>query len=92
MGLIRKTLMVFSGGLVRGNSKKQRVAKAQLKQLRTQTKLQQQMVGQQASQSAPVQAPPTPSGWYPSPDIPGKFQWWNGTQWTPAMRDRRPIG
>jgi hypothetical protein len=37
MGLIRKTMMVGTMGVVRGSSKKQRVAKAQLKELRTQT-------------------------------------------------------
>jgi hypothetical protein len=37
MGLIRKTLAVSTVGLVRGSSKKQRVAKSQLKELRKQT-------------------------------------------------------
>lgn len=39
MGLIRKSLMIGTAGLVRGSSKKQRVAKAQLKELKQQTKL-----------------------------------------------------
>lgn len=39
MGLIRKSLAVSSLGLVRDSSKKQRVAKAQLNELRKQTKL-----------------------------------------------------
>lgn len=39
MGLIRKTLMIGTAGAVRGNSKKQRVAKAQLKELKQQTRL-----------------------------------------------------
>lgn len=39
MGLIRKTLMVGTAGIVRGSSKKQRVAKAQLKQLKQQTQI-----------------------------------------------------
>ena len=37
MGLIRKSLMVTSFGLVRGSSKKQRVAKAALDEARAQT-------------------------------------------------------
>jgi hypothetical protein len=41
VGLIRKTLAVSTLGLVRGSSKKQRVAKAQLNELRTQTRLMQ---------------------------------------------------
>lgn len=39
MGLIRKTLMVGTAGLVQGSSKKQRVAKAQLKELKQQTRI-----------------------------------------------------
>lgn len=39
MGLIRKTLAVGTVGVVRGSSKKQRNAKAQLKELREQTEL-----------------------------------------------------
>ncbi len=39
MGLIRKTLMVGTAGIVKGSSKKQRVAKASLKELKQQTKL-----------------------------------------------------
>lgn len=42
MGLIRKTLAVSTLGLVRGSSKKQRVAKAQLNELREQTRLMQE--------------------------------------------------
>jgi Protein of unknown function (DUF2510) len=37
MGLIRKSLAVTTLGVVRPNSKKQRVAKAQLRELKTQT-------------------------------------------------------
>lgn len=43
MGLIRGTLMLGTGGLVSGSSKKQRVAKAQLRELRTQTQLLEQI-------------------------------------------------
>lgn len=39
MGLIRKSLAVTTVGLVRPNSKKQRVAKAQLKELKQQTRI-----------------------------------------------------
>lgn len=39
MGLIRKSLMIGTAGIVRGSSKKQRVAKASLKELKQQTKL-----------------------------------------------------
>ncbi|QKV76077.1 DUF2510 domain-containing protein [Amycolatopsis sp. Hca4] len=82
MGLIRKTLMVGTMGAVRGSSKKQRVAKAQLKELRVQTRLQQAQLQQQA-QPAPPSAPPP--GWYPSPTQPGSTQWWDGAQWTPSF-------
>ncbi len=84
MGLIRKTLMVGTMGAVRGSSKKQRVAKAQLKELRVQTKLQQSQLQQQrAARPAPPAVPPP--GWYPSPTQPGSAQWWDGAQWTPAF-------
>lgn len=43
MGLIRGTLMLGTGGLVHGSSKKQRVAKSQLRELRAQTKLLEQI-------------------------------------------------
>ena len=43
MGLIRGTLMLGTGGLVSGSSKKQRVAKSQLRELRAQTKLLEQI-------------------------------------------------
>lgn len=43
MGLIRKSLMLGTGGIVSGNSKKQRVAKSQLRELRTQTQLLEQI-------------------------------------------------
>ncbi|WP_300008071.1 hypothetical protein [Pseudonocardia sp.] len=62
MGLIRKSLMIGTAGLVRGSSKKQRVAKAQLKELREQTRImaEQERAEQQdrearfAAQQAPV--------------------------------------
>lgn len=43
MGLIRGTLMLGTGGLVHGSSKKQRVAKSQLRELQAQTKLLEQI-------------------------------------------------
>ena len=86
MGLIRKTLMISTGGLVRGSSKKQRVAKKSLRELRTQTKLQQQQVRAQQAASSAVPQPPAPSGppagWYPSPTQQGATQWWDGVRWT----------
>lgn len=88
MGLIRKTMMVGTMGAVRGSSKKQRVAKAQLKELRVQTRLQQaQLQQQQQAQPAPPTAPPP--GWYPSPTQPGSTQWWDGAQWTPSYAPTR---
>jgi hypothetical protein len=39
MGIIRKSLMIGTVGVVRGSSKKQRVAKAQLTELRKQTEI-----------------------------------------------------
>lgn len=44
MGLIRKSLAVGSIGLVRGSSKKQRVAKASLQELQAQTELAQRQL------------------------------------------------
>jgi hypothetical protein len=48
MGLIRKSLAVGTFGLVRGSSKKQRVAKAQLEEMRKQTEVMRQAVGDTA--------------------------------------------
>ncbi|HEY3710935.1 MAG TPA: DUF2510 domain-containing protein [Amycolatopsis sp.] len=53
MGIIRKSLMISSGGIVSGSSKKQRVAKAQLKELRKQTAI----VQAQANRAAGVPEP-----------------------------------
>lgn len=63
MGLIRKTLMIGTAGVVRGSSKKQRVAKAQLKELKQQTRImaEQERAAQQDREAAfaarSVQAP-----------------------------------
>lgn len=46
MGLIRKTLAVGTLGAVRPSSKKQRVARATLKELRTQTRLMRDQAGE----------------------------------------------
>jgi hypothetical protein len=45
MGLIRKTFAVGTGGVVRGSSKKQRAAKAHLQEMRKQTEMMRQAVG-----------------------------------------------
>jgi type II secretory pathway pseudopilin PulG len=77
-------MMVGTIGAVRGSSKKQRVAKAQLKELRVQTRLQQNQLEQQKqAQHTPPAAPPP--GWYPSPTQPGSTPWWDGAQWTPSF-------
>ena len=88
MGLIRKTLMIGTAGVVRGSSKKQRVAKASLRQLREQTRLQEQALKQQQAATRQPAAPATAPapGWYPSPTQPGRMQWWDGAQWTPSMQ------
>lgn len=57
MGLIRKTLAVGTLGLVRGSSKKQRVAKAQLNELRAQTQLMQEQADALAGPPDPLHSP-----------------------------------
>ncbi|GAA3559558.1 DUF2510 domain-containing protein [Amycolatopsis ultiminotia] len=59
MGVIRKSLMFGSLGLVRGSSKKQRVAKAQLKELRKQTAIVQAQAQAQVSQTPAAPRPST---------------------------------
>jgi hypothetical protein len=89
VGLIRKSLMLGTGGLVRGSSKKQRVAKKSLREMRTQTRLQQQALKQQAQAPAAATAPAPvgpPAGWYPSPTKQGVTQWWDGARWTEHVR------
>ncbi len=80
--------MLGTGGLVRGSSKKQRVAKKSLRELQTQTRLQQQALKQQAiASAAPAPAPAgPPAGWYPSPTNDGVTQWWDGARWTEHVR------
>ncbi|NBH04372.1 DUF2510 domain-containing protein [Amycolatopsis sp. SID8362] len=77
--------MIGTAGLVRGSSKKQRVAKKSLRELQAQTRLQREALKQQAEASAPP--PPSaptgpPAGWYPSPQQQGATQWWDGVRWT----------
>lgn len=56
MGLIRKTLAVSTLGLVRGSSKKQRVAKAQLNELRAQTQVMQQQAEAELAEQRRINA------------------------------------
>jgi hypothetical protein len=88
VGLIRKSLMLGTGGLVRGSSKKQRVAKKSLRELREQTKLQRQANALQPAPAAPQPPAPAgpPAGWYPSPTQQGATQWWDGARWTEHFR------
>ncbi|WP_329063068.1 DUF2510 domain-containing protein [Amycolatopsis sp. NBC_01480] len=82
MGIIRKSLMIGTAGVVRGSSKKQRVAKAQLKELRKQTEIAQA----QARAAGVPDARPlrfhdqtrAPSSLVPKP----------GAQWTPSFAPR----
>jgi hypothetical protein len=76
--------MISTAGLVRGSSKKQRVAKKSLRELREQTRLQQQALVQQAQVATAPPAAPTgpPAGWYPSPRQQSATQWWDGSRWT----------
>lgn len=65
MGLIRKTLMISTAGVVRGSSKKQRIAKASLNQLKQQTELmKEQERRERAEQAQIIQARriPAPTG------------------------------
>lgn len=82
MGLIRKTLMVGTVGVVRGSSKKQRVAKAQLRQLKEQTRIAQEeaLARQTAIPVAPVSAPA--AGWYPDQTTPHLLRYFDGQRWT----------
>lgn len=82
MGLIRKTLMVGSAGMVRGSSKKQRVAKAQLKQLQEQTRIARQDALAQQAAIQPVSAPSPAAGWYPDQTTPQLLRYFDGQRWT----------
>lgn len=78
MGLIRKTLMISTAGLVRGNSKKQRVAKASLRQHRRQTALLKHIT------TEPVRRPDhgLKPGWHASPwgEL-NTLRFYDGTTW-----------
>ena len=83
MGLIRKTLMLCSLGVIRGSSKKQRVAKRTLKAAEWGAS------AQLASYAVPPVASPTPpalppAGWYPCGI--GTVAWWDGARWTGQRR------
>lgn len=79
MGLIRKTLMIGTGGVVSGSSKKQRVAKAQLKELREQTRI----AEREAKAACRQQASSAPgAGWFPDQNTPGLLRYFDGRQWT----------
>jgi hypothetical protein len=96
MGLIRKSLMVGSFGLVRGSSKKQRVAKATLREAQAQTQLIRQATRPTGPPPPPAKvtdadlrafgigaAPrptPEPPGWRPAPD--GTIRWFDGFRLT----------
>jgi type II secretory pathway pseudopilin PulG len=87
VGLIRKTLMISTAGVVRGSSKKQRVAKKSLRELQAQTRLQQQALKEQAAAPTARPAPAgPPAGWFPSPTRDGVTQWWDGTRWTEHVK------
>ncbi|MBB4689844.1 DUF2510 domain-containing protein [Amycolatopsis jiangsuensis] len=100
MGIIRKSLMVGTGGVVRGSSKKQRVAKAQLKELRKQTSMMDasgsstgypagsigDLLAKRKQRNAePVQPQAPAPGWYPSPNQQGQLQWWDGATWVESF-------
>jgi hypothetical protein len=86
MGLIRKTLMIGTGGLVRGSSKKQRVARAQLKQAKEQTAIARQQLAMDQQQALAATTAPPPgaptAGWFPDQTVPGQLRYFDGQQWT----------
>jgi uncharacterized protein DUF2510 len=86
MGLIRKTLMVGTAGVVRGSSKKQRVAKAQLKQQKEQTAIARQQLAMGQHQALAATTSPAPgapaAGWFPDQAVPGQLRYFDGQQWT----------
>jgi hypothetical protein len=93
MGLIRKTLMISTAGLVRGSSKKQRVAKAhlrqtkaQVRQTKEQTAIMRQQLAMEQQQALAATTAPQPgapaAGWYPDQNVPGQLRYFDGQRWT----------
>lgn len=75
MGIVRKTLMISTAGIVRGNSKKQRVAKATLKQAKLQSSLLKDAATRQPTHSLAA-------GWHPSPfGEQGVLRFYDGVRW-----------
>ena len=97
MGLIRKSLALGTLGVVRPNSKKQRVGKAQLKELKKQTAVLQRAEAtaaqhehdqQIAQRQAALRAAPPLAGWYPDADQAHLLRWWDGVAWTDRTAPR----
>jgi len=86
VGLIRKTLMLSTAGVVSGSSKKQRVAKAQLKQVKEQTAIARQQLAMDQRDALTVTAVPMPgvpaAGWFPDQTVPGQLRYFDGQRWT----------
>jgi hypothetical protein len=75
MGIIRKTLMVSTAGIVRGSSKKQRVAKAGLRQQKLQTSLLKDVAAKHPTHALTA-------GWHPSPfGETGVLRFYDGRGW-----------
>jgi Protein of unknown function (DUF2510) len=89
MGLLRKTFAITAAAsgmpVVRMNSKKQRVAAAQLAEAKKQTELLRQQAEAAAQQAQHPQLPAPalpPPGWMPDQHQPRMLRWWDGQRWT----------